>query len=276
MEPLEFGQDLAARVATGSGERVLWIHGYTLDSSTWQHLWHDLPGWHHIGIDLPGHGASQPLEAGTTLPQLGRTIGQLALEHDVRHVVGLSFGGMIALQVAIEFPDAFASLTLGAPGLAGGPEDPAARQRYPELLELYARRGAGPWMTELWMTAPPDLFKGAQGHTVLWQELADVVERHSWLELRTLAMQHLRMHPQTETDLRRIKAATMVMVGDQEMPAFIHTAQLLQRSIPACRTVHLPATGHLCMLESVELAGPLIDLHLRAHRSTRTTLEPIR
>lgn len=264
--PRPLGQGIVARVTPPPGERVLWIHGYTLDSSTWRSLWQRLPGWQHIGIDLPGHGASAPLVAGMTLSDLGRMIGELALENDVRHVVGLSFGGMIALQVAIEFPEAFASLTLGAPGLAGGPEDPAARLRYPELIRLYRERGAGPWMTDLWMQWPPDLFKGAANHPALWQELVEVVNRHSWLEMRTLSMQQLRTQPQTEAALRRIQAATMVLVGEEEMPAFKHAARLIQRSIPTCRLAHLPATGHLCMLESVDMASPLIELHLRAHR----------
>lgn len=260
------GRGLAARVLPGTGERVLWIHGYTLDSSIWHQMWQGLPAWYHIGIDLPGHGASPPFAPQTTLAELGRTIGALALEHDVRHVVGLSFGGMIALQVAIEFPDAFATLTLGAPGLAGGPEDPAARLRYIELTQLYWQRGPGPWITDLWMQSPPDLFKGALRQPALWQELVAVINRHPWSEMRTGSMQQLRTHPQTEESLRQIKTATMVLVGEDEMPAFKHIAHIIQRSIPHCRSVHLPATSHLCMLESVDLASQFIELHLRAHR----------
>ena len=39
-----------------SGPAVVWIHGYTMDSSTWEELWALLPGWFHIGVDLLGHG----------------------------------------------------------------------------------------------------------------------------------------------------------------------------------------------------------------------------
>src|SRR5262245_51575468 len=108
----------------GESDKVLWIHGYTVDSTVWQDLWALLPGWHHIGIDLPGHGGSRQLQDGEDLPSLGRDLGQLALEHDVRHLVALSFGTVIALQIAIEFPTSFASMVLGAPALAGGPQDP--------------------------------------------------------------------------------------------------------------------------------------------------------
>jgi pimeloyl-ACP methyl ester carboxylesterase len=29
----------------GRGPAVLWIHGYTMDSSVWAELWERLPGW---------------------------------------------------------------------------------------------------------------------------------------------------------------------------------------------------------------------------------------
>ena len=110
---VNFGDGLAARIVPGPGTKVLWIHGYTLDSSSWQTLWELLPDWYHIGIDLPGHGSSLPLGVGDDLQSLARRVGQLALEHEVQHLVALSFGTLIALQIAIEFPSAFSSLILG-------------------------------------------------------------------------------------------------------------------------------------------------------------------
>lgn len=260
---VEWGEGLAARVAPGPGEKVLWIHGYTIDSSVWADLWGRLPEWYHLGIDLPGHGASAPLANYPTLPILGQTIGRLALEQGVRHVVGLSFGSLIALQVAIEFPTAFASLTLGAPALGAGPQDPLAGRRYREMLELYRQRGPGPHMTELWMRWPPDIFKGAAGHPALWQQLQQLVDRHSWVELKDTVMRGFAAHPQTPAALRQITAATLILVGDEEMAAFKYSAELIRRDVPAAEVVYLPHTGHLCMLEMPALAGERIAAHLR-------------
>ena len=53
-----FGKEIYCRQAPGSADKVLWVHGYTMDSSLWQPLWDELPGWHHFGIDLPFHGTS--------------------------------------------------------------------------------------------------------------------------------------------------------------------------------------------------------------------------
>lgn len=268
-----FGNGMVARVAPGTGEKVLWIHGYTFDSSIWQDLWHALPDWYHIGIDLPGHGRSAPFSGEPTISMLARSIGDLALAQGVRHVIGLSFGGLIALQVAIEFPTQFASFTLGAPGLIGGPGDQIVHQRYWELIQLLWRRGPGPWMTELWMQSPPDIFKGAAAHPVLWARLKALIDRHSWDEFRTGVMRNLLQPPQTAEAMARVTTSTLVFVGDEEMPAFKEAATMIEEAMPNCAQVYLHNAGHLCMLEVPDRAAPIIDQHLRANmaRSSNET-----
>ncbi len=257
------GHGLAARVVDDGGERVLWIHGYTLDSSIWEELWGYLPGWRHVGLDLPGHGSSGPLQLGERLPELARRVGAVAAEHDVRHVIGLSWGGMIALQVAIECPETVATLTLGSPAVGGGPQDTHARTRNLELARLYRTRGAGPWMSELWMRSPPDIFKGAATHPELWLRLRALIDRHSWSELGDSRMSDLTTHPQRTEALARIRAATLVIVGEEDMPAFKRCAELLRRTIPRCQRVYCTGAGHLCLLEAAAAVSPLLKAHLR-------------
>jgi pimeloyl-ACP methyl ester carboxylesterase len=264
--PVAIGAGIAARIAPGGGEAVLWIHGYTLDSSIWDELWGYLPGWRHIGIDLPGHGASHPPAVGEDLGGLARRIGDLALQHNVRHVVGLSFGGMVALQVAIERPNAFASLILGSPALGGGPQDRHAQACNLELMRLFRGHGLGPWLAERWLRSPPDIFAGASRHPPLFEQLRAVVHRHGWLELRDpSSMQRLTQHRQTAAGLRRINAATLVIIGEHDMAAFKRCADIIQRSIPGCARIYIPSAGHLGLLEAASAVHPLIAAHWRAH-----------
>lgn len=264
-EMIQLGQGIAARVQPGNGEKVLWIHGYTIDSSLWRELWECLPDWYHIGLDLPGHGLSEPWPPNPTLPSLARLIGELALAQGVRHLVALSFGTVIALQIVLEFPGQFASLTLGAPAIGGGPQEMAVGERYKEMMQLYFQRGAGPWLTELWMRFPPDTFRGAAAHPVLWQALIEVINRHSWLELKTGAMRYLPYHVHSMEMLRQIQTPVLVLVGDEEMAAFKETAVILAREVPHCQRVEISSTGHLCMLESPQATHGLIAQHLRAY-----------
>jgi 3-oxoadipate enol-lactonase len=267
LERIQLGHGLAASIAPGPGEKVLWIHGYTIDSTLWHELWSLLPDWYHIGLDLPGHGASNPWPPNPTVPELGRLFGTIALEQGVRHIVALSFGTLMALQIIIEFPQAFASLTLGAPTIGGGPQEQAVGVRYRELMQVYQQHGPGRAMTKLWMTSPPHIFTGAASYPQLWQKLVDTIDRHSWMELRTGAMRNLPFHVQEAELLTQLPTPTLVLVGDQEMAPFKQTAELLHTHLPRCQRVILPDTWHLCMLERPDLASRFIVEHLRQHAS---------
>ena len=268
---LDVGDGIVAAEHGRSGEAVLWIHGYTMNSRVWHGLWQGLPHWRHLGVDLPGHGGSRPLSPETDLVGLARRLGQFAHRQEVRHLVGLSFGGMVALQVAIEYPETFASLVLGAPALGGGPQDRYARSRNLELSQLYRSRGVGVWLRDLWMMSPPGIFSGAAKHPALWQQLRDIVSSHQWTELADTRMQPLTTWPQTVYDLKRVKASTLVLIGDEDADAFKRCAELIRRSIPVCQRVYLEQTGHLALLERVATVQPLLDAHFRA---TACPVEP--
>lgn len=263
---VKLDEGLAGRVATGPGDAILWLHGYTLDSSSWVELWDLLPEWHHIGLDLPGHGASLPPGDKEDLPMLARRVGQLALQRDVRHIVALSFGTLLALQIAIEFPAAFRSVTLGAPALGGGPQDAEVGTRYEELSDLYRRHGFTPELRRLWMHSPPDIFKGAEAHPLLWERLWRIVGRHPWWELENGSYSRLSNHSQSRDELQRIEAATLLLVGENELAPFKRCAELIRRSIPNCQRVYLPVVGHLCMLENAAGVHTILEDWLRAHQ----------
>jgi pimeloyl-ACP methyl ester carboxylesterase len=86
----EFAAGIRCRIQSGGTERVLWIHGYTLDSTLWDEIWSLLPNWTHYGIDLPGHGRSPALSPGARLRDLGERLSAAACARDIRHLVGLS------------------------------------------------------------------------------------------------------------------------------------------------------------------------------------------
>ncbi|MEU8891890.1 alpha/beta hydrolase [Streptomyces sp. NPDC048442] len=244
----------------GSGPTVLWVHGYTMDSTLWRPLWELLPGLHHVGVDLPGHGGSEPLEPGTTLPALAARVLDVARAEGAARLAGLSFGSTVVLQMALDAPDLVHSMVLGAPSPAGGPPDPAARKRYIEMMMLRRMRGAeaAGGLADLWMSAPPDIFRGTERHPLLRARIRSVVARHSWAELDNGAMVALSGHVHSPGDLARIRADTLALTGSADMPVFHANAALLGGAVPRCRTGVVPDSGHLPFLERPEeVAGPL-------------------
>ena len=247
--------------AAGHGPAVLWIHGYTMDATLWRPLWDLLPGFRHVGVDLPGHGGSGPLHPGETLPALAARLAAIARREGARRIVALSFGSCLALEMAAADPGAVSRLVLAAPTIAGASAAQGAGRREMQLSLLHKMTGPGPHMTRLWMTSPPDIFRGSESHPELRARLRRVIDAHRWTEMKTGAMRTLAGHVHTDQALGQIGAATLVLVGDQDMPAFTANAARLAAVIPGCAVLTVPQAGHLCLLERPDVvAGPL-----RAH-----------
>jgi pimeloyl-ACP methyl ester carboxylesterase len=230
-------------------------------------LWSRLPEWSHIGVDLPGHGASLPLSPDDDLPALARYVGRAALDRQVRHITALSFGTLLALQIVIEYPREFRTLTLGAPALGGGPQDAEVGTRYEELSQIYRSQGFTSELRQRWMQSPPNIFKGAESNPELWERLRRIVGRHPWWELGDGSYGRLSNHAQAASALQKVQASTLVLVGDNELAPFKRCAELIRRAIPACRRQYLPAVGHLCMLEAEAEVATLLDRHWRGENA---------
>jgi len=258
---VELGAGLAGRVRGGVGAPILWLHGYTMDSRIWDELWDELPGCEHIGADLPGHGASPAHEVGD-LRALGRRVARLARERGARRLVALSFGTLLALQAAIDDPDAFDAIVLAAPALAGGPEDPAARIRYLQLAELHRTFGPGPHLTSLWLRSPPHIFTVLRTFPKRFERVAAIIADHRWTELGDPRTRRLQASPHGPADLARISASVLLLRGTGELPAFTRCAAVIRESVRGAREVVLPGLGHLCLLEDPVATAAPIRAHL--------------
>jgi pimeloyl-ACP methyl ester carboxylesterase len=265
IESVQITEDgIGTRLAPADGDKILWLHGYTMDSRIWTELWNLLPGWFHIGVDLPGHGLSRHVVE-DDLARLAIRIGGLAVEQGVRHIVALSFGTVVALEVAAQMPATFATLTLGGPVFPGGPEDPAIRTRYEELIRKYRRTGLDSHFRAMWMSPSSAIFAGAARHPRLWERMSKIVDAHSWSELDSRANYLFDRRPRLEIHLERVQSASLVLVGENEVLPFRRSAELVRRSLPDCRRVYVPDAGHLCMLEAPAFAADLIASHLGHH-----------
>jgi pimeloyl-ACP methyl ester carboxylesterase len=249
--------------ATGYGPAVLWIHGYTMDSTLWHPLWDLLPGFRHIGIDLPGHGRSGPLCRDDTLPALAARVAEIARAEQAHRVVALSFGSCVALQLASSHPHVVSRLAVAAPTIAGASPAAGAASREMQLALLHRIAGPGPHMTKLWMTSPPDIFRGTEYYPELRDQLRQVIDGHTWAALASGSMRSLAAHVHTDEALSLISAATLVITGEEDMPAFSANAARLAAVVPGCALLTVPKAGHLCLLERPDVvAGPL-RAHLR-------------
>jgi pimeloyl-ACP methyl ester carboxylesterase len=233
----------------GKGPAVLWLHGYTLRSSVWEPLWAHLPGWRHIGLDLPWHGKSRDLRAGEDLQALADAVAANAVAASVAHVVGMSFGTVLATEMAVRHPDAFLTWTLAAPSLVGMPHEYAVQQRYRDLAALYAAAGPGSHMTELWMSVPPAIFAGVNARAETREWIRGIVDRHEWRELKSAGMRQLVTRDQQPAELATVTAPVHVVVGERDLLTHRACARSIAAAVHTAVVHQMPGCGHLPLLE---------------------------
>lgn len=119
----------------GTGPRVLLIHGSVLGRRTWQHQSPLATDWTLCIPSRPGFGSSPPLSRGdfeAEAPVFAELLGDRA------HLVGHSYGAVIALHAAALRPEAVRSLTVSEPGCFGvATHDPAVARQLADGKLLY-------------------------------------------------------------------------------------------------------------------------------------------
>jgi pimeloyl-ACP methyl ester carboxylesterase len=108
------GVDLFYEV-TGTGEPLLFLHGLGSSGRDWElQVQAFARDYRVITVDLRGHGRSQKADGSYSIPLFAEDVIAL-LDHiapEAVHVVGLSMGGMVALQLALTSPERVRSLTV--------------------------------------------------------------------------------------------------------------------------------------------------------------------
>ncbi len=242
---------------------MLWLHGYTLDSSSFEEAWSFLPRFRHVGLDLPGHGGSARMTPGTTLRDLASRVVDVATREGALHLVALSFGTIVGLEVAMRHAKAFRTVTLAAPAIAGGPSDPEMARAYQRMSMLYRMAGRIPELVRMWLASPA--WRGVETREGLRERLAEIVGRHGFEELLDRSrMSMFTGPPQSEVEIAGIDARLLILLGSNEMPAFKTCAATIERCVPRAKREELPGVEHLCILQAPEACARLIEAHLLA------------
>lgn len=229
----------------GEGEPVLLLHGIGGCADAFAGVAGLLAegGYRTIAWDAPGYGAStDPADPPGADGYVGAVVALLEdLGAVPAHVVGVSWGGVIATCLAAHRPDCVRSLTLVDSTRGSGITPERARamlDRVDELRDVgateFAHRRAGRLPAA-----------GADPEVVA--EIARQMGRIRMAGYRGAA--EMMAATNTESLLPGITAPTLVLVGEHDQVTGVAESELLARTIPGARLIVIPDAGHAAAQE---------------------------
>ena len=241
---------LRLRVARrGTGTPLLLITGIGAHIGMWTPFARLAGKRELIAFDAPGVGMSQrprlPLRMGGLAGVVRELLDALQLERV--DVLGYSFGGGIAQELARRAPDRVRRLVLCAtgPGLGGSPPRPGAalmlatpaRYYHPKLLALSVPHIAGGRTAR-----DPSVLAGQADARMQWppHPLGYAYQLYAvsgWSSLRWL---------------HRVPQPTLIVAGDDDPSVPLRNARMLAARLPDARLHVVKGGGHLFLLDEPE------------------------
>jgi poly(3-hydroxyalkanoate) depolymerase len=243
----------------GHGPPILLIMGIGGNLEMWGRFETSLRahGLQTITYDAPGTGHSSGYRLPRRVPGLARTIEHLldALEYDRVDVLGVSFGGGVAQQLAHQAPTRIRRLVLAAtmPGVGGIPGRPRAL-----LAMATPRRYFDP---NYYLQIAGRLYGGEARRNPersLDDSAARFIRPPSWGGY--LAQLYAIPGWSSIPWLRSLPHPTLVLGGDDDPIVPLANARILACLIPNARLHVVAGGGHLFVLERAdEIAGIVAD-----------------
>lgn len=233
----------------GSGPALVFVHGHPFSRRMWAPQLDSLSDtFRVIAPDLPGYGESPPRGSIVTMRELADAVLELldALEVERVTVIGLSMGGLVAMELGLGNPDRVNGLVLAATTAAPVTKEEAeTRLRTADAIEANgildhalemagrlfgpaARREpelVGPVLTMMLGTSPEGAAAALRGRT----------ER-----------------PPYDRLLDDLRVPVLVIAGDHDEYSTEPITNQLVASLPEPEVVRLAGIGHLPNLEAQE------------------------
>ena len=233
----------------GTGPPLVLVHGAWSDARIWRHQLEGLAdAFDVIAWDAPGFGRSADPPATWRMPDYADCLAAfiVALGVERPHVLGLSFGGSLALELYGRHPELPRSLVLAGAyaGWAGSlPPD-----------EVRAR-------VERWQAESADLAAHVEEYVPEFFTASaspeDVAEVLAIMREARPSGMVAALHAMAEADLRdvltRIAVPCLLLYGDSDRRSPLSIGQVLHAAIPGSQLVVLPGIGHLSSVDAPAL-----------------------
>ena len=249
----------------GEGEPLILITGFAAGAWIWFRQTESLAKhFRTITFDPPGIGKSEFRERPALMALLADDIAHLMRELRVEraHILGASFGGFVAQEFALNYPDLTQTLTLSCTSF-GGPNHvlPAA-----EVLmalastddfntEARVRRNLLPAFSPEFARFHPEFVD-----QVIEKRMASPVDERAYRWQITAAMAF-----NAEARVVDIKAPTLVITGDADSVVPPQNSRNLATQIPGAKLVVIKGGSHLFFIEQADEFNSAVSDFVRGH-----------
>jgi len=242
------------------GQEILFLHASPLAGRMWLPQLERLTEFHCLAPDLPGHGrsASIPIDMHQIVSELVSLIRETSPSQKA-HIVGLSFGGVVAQALMVDAPDAIDHVVLsGTATRMSRALVWIAMLNEPVLRLLSPDQLAGLLCLQFGIPA---------------KHRAALRDDFQSFSPRTLA-QVMAAYRDIETPAHT-KSPTLVAVGQKETLYARRAARNLCRTIPGAKGFVVPRCGHVWNLEAPDLFSETVRSWI-LDRPLPQGLEPFR
>ncbi len=245
---------------TGSGEPLVLIHGFTLDTRMWdEQIAAFAESYRVIAYDVRGFGKSAPVGDDTysSVDDLKALLDYLGIGS--AHLVGLSMGGGIASAFAVVYPSVARSLIL-VDAILWGFQGSEEWSNSLGVVRQAALDGGVDAAKDAWLAHA--LFAPAEEKPDVKRQLEAMVADFSgwhWLNRD----RERGLDPPTIQRLGEIRAPTLVIVGERDLPDFFAIADRYVQDLPRAQKVVLPGVGHMANMEDPATFNAIVLAFLR-------------
>lgn len=253
-------------IQEGEGEvPILCLHGIGGNGSYFSEQISGLESSNKIiACDIPGYGGSPLLEE-TTFENLSiqflKFMDTMGMER--AHIMGQSFGGMIAIDFAIRFPERVASLILVGTSPSFGGRDASFKEAF--LAARLKPLDEGMTMPELAVKFVPQIV-GAEATGAMKAAAVAMMSAVSPDTYRAILACLISFN--RRDDIGKIECPVCVISGSEDNNAPSKTMQKMAENLPDSEYHDIQNAGHLLNLEKPEEFNAIVQKFLKKIRGT--------
>lgn len=236
----------------GTGPPLLLVHAGVAYSRMWEAQFEAFSGMYRvIRFDLRGFGRSNmPSGSFSNHGDIRALLDFLSVK--TVYLLGISFGGMVALDFTLAYSDYVKALVLGAPSVGGASPSERIRQFWEAedaALEKGDLEGATELNLNLWVDGP---HRKADQVSPEVRELVREMQLNIFRKAIPDEVEEIDLDPPAIERLREIEIPVQVMVGDLDLEEKLELADRLVREMPDCKKVVIPGVAHMLNMEKPE------------------------